>query len=271
MAPEKMIPRIIHSMWYDANEYDNLGPPPKYPRYHEYDQQWHNLHPTWHHQFWNRRRVEALWKDPRLSRWRQFFDSLARLIEKCDFSRYAILWLYGGVYRDLDMVPVQPLDTLIATREFGWSYEPQNHVNHDNPNHRYITNAFLCSTPGHWIWPQLMDFIQQHYSESKNPVQTTGPAIIAKCAHEFNLSSQYPEYFIDTCRIIPLDKFEQISPECPQDAVRKAYCYTRWNEGTNWDIQNKMLLSIMTHKNLILTITLVIIIVVLIVGFTYLT
>jgi mannosyltransferase OCH1-like enzyme len=255
-------------MWYDATEYDNTGPPLKYPHYHQYDRQWHNLHPTWQHEFWNRRRVEALWEDPRLSPWRRFVESLKQLIEKCDFSRYAILWLYGGVYRDLDMIPVQPLDSLIQKREFGWSYEPRNHVNQDDPSHRYITNALLCSVPGHWIWPKLMEFISHQYIESKNPVQTTGPAIIAKFAHQLDLYSQHPEYFIDTCRIIPLDKFEHISPECPPDAITTAYCYTRWNEGTNWNIQNKMLLSIMTHKNLILTIILVIVIVVLIVYFT---
>ena len=255
-------------MWMDADEYDNSEPPKKYPKYHQYELEWRKLHPTWTSEFWNRRRIENLWNHPRLEKWKNFYYSLDRLIERCDFSRYAILWLYGGVYHDLDVVPGRAIDSLITHREFGWSYEPLDHVNSEYASHRFITNSFLCSSPNHWIWPKLMDFIANHYNSEKSPVATTGPGIIAGFAEKVNLATTHPEYFIDTCLIIPLDKMERVASECPKDTLSRAYSYTRWSEGTYWNISNPMLLAVVSNKNLILTTAVILILLGLIVYLT---
>jgi mannosyltransferase OCH1-like enzyme len=260
-----MIPHILHSMWYDAKEYDNVGPPIKYPHYFKYNQKWEELHPTWTHQFWNRRRIEELWDHPKLASWKSCYDSLTRLIERCDYSRYAILWMYGGVYRDLDMVPVRAIDSLLENREFGWSYEPQDHTTSTD---NFITNSFLCSTPEHWIWPQLMTFIQHQYDPLKSPVSTTGPAILYKFAEAISLTSSHPHYFIDTCLVIPLNKLEQVTSECSRNVLTQAYSYTRWNEGTNWDISSPVFLSVMRNKNLILTVIIIAIFIIFIAYWT---
>jgi mannosyltransferase OCH1-like enzyme len=262
------IPRIMHTMWLDSQEYDNIGPPETYPKYHEYEQQWRDLHPNWTHQFWNRRRLDELWDHPKLDRWKKFFYSIERVIERCDFSRYAIMYIYGGVYHDLDFIPLRSLDPLTENREFGWCYEPMLHRGLADWKIWRLYNGFLMSRSQHWIWPLLMDNIVDNYSPTQLVILNTGPSRLSLFADSLNLRETYPDYFIDTCKIIPMDFRNQITPECRFDSLDHAYCYTRWKEGTNWGGNN--IITSLTQRPetpglLILALVLLVIVIVLIV------
>jgi mannosyltransferase OCH1-like enzyme len=231
------IPKIFHQMWFDRVEYDNETGPAKY---HEKMQTWRTHHPHFKFMFWNRRRIEKLWEHPHLQRWKQFFYSLEVHIEKCDFTRYAILYLYGGVYADLDFVCLKNILPLLHNREFGWAFETISHNWPSDPRFRKVFNGFLFSIPGHWVWEKLMDNIVKHYArlidnwDWSRVIVNTGPLRLGEFVYQNKLYQHRPDLFIDTCAIMPIDFSQEICPECQPNARETAYCMTYWNEGTGW-------------------------------------
>jgi mannosyltransferase OCH1-like enzyme len=89
-----MIPRIIHQTWKNAEV-------PK--RFRAAQQSWRSLHPDWDYMFWTDADITRLVADeyPELvSLFRRYPDQIQRV----DAARYLILYKYGGVYADLDVV-----------------------------------------------------------------------------------------------------------------------------------------------------------------------
>lgn len=223
--------KLLHQMWYDKNIYDNEDPPSKHPKYKTYIQNWRQRNPNLEYCFWNRRRIEELWKDPRLSRWSDFFKfQIRRHIEKCDFTRYAILWCYGGLYADLDFDCLRSMESLINEHDLGLTSEPVEHLK-DTPDKDLVpvTNGLMFSMPNHPVWPGLMDYIQDNYKPNNNVLENTGPAALARYLHS------HPEYpLLDYCLMNPLTKQGTVSQQCPVDTLKRAYAVTYWKEGTGW-------------------------------------
>jgi mannosyltransferase OCH1-like enzyme len=218
-------------MWFDRYELHNEDPPPDRADYRKYSLEWQKFHPDWMYVFWNGDRLNRLWEDPRLARWKKFFYyRLDKHIEKCDFSRYAILYLYGGVYCDLDMICLRSLDPLMEGRALGLVYEPYEHC----AKRPVIANGFMASSPDHWFWSILMDYIMEHYDPETNAVINTGPRAIAKMVEQNHIDEDFPKFFIPSCYILPMTLQARISTQCEDDIFDKAYCYTKWKEGTNW-------------------------------------
>ena len=232
----------FHQMWWDKRVDDNDGPPETRLEYQEYSSKIRELHPHYRYEFWNGRKIKALWTDPRLARWKDFcFNTLKSHIEKCDFTRLAILYTDPGdycVYADLDFIVQKCLDPLFEGREIGLCYEPPEHYHMSKPR---IYNGIILSKSRHPLWGDLMTFIMERYSELtsslfSNAVNATGP----ECYETF--FSTYPQKvpsnaFIDTCLLVPLYK-RGVSEICAPDAVENAYAYTRWYEGTGWALEN---------------------------------
>ena len=55
---------------------------------------------------------------------RYLYYQISQIIMKCDLSRYAVLYFYGGIYHDLDYICYQPFDSLIANRDILLCREP---------------------------------------------------------------------------------------------------------------------------------------------------
>jgi mannosyltransferase OCH1-like enzyme len=224
-------------MWLDRMEYDNETGPSKY---HQAMQSWRSKHPFFKFMFRNRRRIEQFWDLPQLKRWKTFYYSLEAHIEKCDFSRYAILYIHGGCYIDLDHTCLRNILPLLANREFGWAYETTSHTWPSDPRFKKVFNGFMFSKPGHWVWPQLMDNIMRNYVRKNGDwhwtqvIKNTGPLRLGEYVHESRLYQNRPDLFIDTCTIMPINYDQQICPECQPDALETAYCMTKWREGTGW-------------------------------------
>lgn len=224
-------PKIIHQMWYDRNQYDNEEPPKHHEKYKIYMSNWKRHHPNSEYHFWNRRRIEELWSDPRLSKWNKFFNThIDRHIEKCDFTRYAILYCHGGLYVDLDFDCFRSLEPLFEQHDLGLTSEPEEHLK-DSPDPDKVptTNGIMFSIPEHPLWPGLMTYIMDHYHPSHSVLANTGPAVLA---HYLSL---HPEYtLLDYCLLNPLTKQGTVSSKCPADTLKRAYAVTYWKEGTGW-------------------------------------
>ena len=99
------VPRVIHQTW-KAKE-----PPAELASLHA---SWRRLHPEW---------LVLLWSDADAAAWiaRAFpanvsaaFAALAAPVQRADLFRYLVLAAYGGVYADVDLECLRPLDAYVA-------------------------------------------------------------------------------------------------------------------------------------------------------------
>lgn len=236
LVSNRPIGKVIHQMWLDKHVDNNKQAPEKYMT-KEYVLSVKEKNPDYTYVFWNMAMVKELFELPELQRWKDFFfNTLTQHIEKCDFARYAIKYIYTGIYLDLDFTCHRSFDCVIENRSMAlvedFSMFPL--YNNETP----IFNGFLASCEGHEFWPRLMDFIVYCYPESDGTVfQSTGPIRIGKLAKSLGIFDQpklYDHYFIDRCYIIPGGMF-----------VKKGKCSniqpvtsTKWTEGTGWYTNN---------------------------------
>ncbi len=69
------------------------------------------------HTIWSPTEIETLLKD-HYPQYLQVYQDFTQVIMKCDFARYIILYHYGGIYIDMDIIPVKPFDFMKETEIF---------------------------------------------------------------------------------------------------------------------------------------------------------
>lgn len=97
------IPKTIHQIWFQGRD----AIPDKHRQFVE---RWKLLNPDHNHVIWDSEAIEELLVQS--PRWKHVYDGFPLMIQKIDFSKYVILYLYGGTYVDMDMCPLQPLNVI---------------------------------------------------------------------------------------------------------------------------------------------------------------
>lgn len=227
-APTSKISNLLHQMWLNketngAGQNEmwkwNDGPPLKHSQsgYQEISKQ---NNPDLGYMFWNMGKMEDLFQKNKneLGKYYLFWKSGLRFhIEKCDFARYLVLYVYGGVYMDLDFIAIKNLSRLFKIQPpFGINaappngsdfnsqkingsqemeinrtlllvLEPKEHSPSTDPLDipKRVFNGFLGSSPKNPFWLDFMDEIMKNYrmrtSKSTSSVfGTTGPLALSK-------------------------------------------------------------------------------------------
>ena len=94
---EQLIPRVIHRLW--------LGPNAIPPIFEYYEDSWRKHHPTWELRLWREDTLpvlscQDLWEQQGLKR-------------RIDIAKLEILRQCGGVFIDMDVEAIRPLDPLL--------------------------------------------------------------------------------------------------------------------------------------------------------------
>ncbi|CAG8740873.1 1221_t:CDS:2, partial [Acaulospora colombiana] len=157
----------------------------------------------------------------------QTYNDLPREIYRADMARNMYMHAFGGVYADLDLVPLQPLTKHIPMLADA-SHSPMKlafvgHMSDDNFQHS-IPNAFMASTtPGHPFWLKPLEFIQEHISSrayNAHPEELTGPVALRSCVKEWEKDSlqRYADGVFDRVEVLENGKVCEsfFSPE-PSD------------------------------------------------------
>ena len=243
------IPKTIHRMWLDNKVSDNTVPPKKYNRFIEsFDK--HN--PEFRVEFWNMNRVKKLFdQDSLIKKYQTVWENLPHHIQKCDMARFIIMYLYGGVYIDLDFRCFKNLSPLLD-RELLLVFEPIEHSDFDKTINRKIYNGFIGSVPKHQFWLDWLEFVCESVKKTDDVWLTTGPA-------NFGIFWRQSKYrnieLIDTCDILPIyycNDTHCFSRECANripeaDYLSKNYYQkmgnyvdTLWNAGSGWNSGGKL-------------------------------
>jgi len=160
------IPRIIHQTWKSAD----------IPSvYQEYVDSVRSINPTYNYKLWtdieNREFIASYYP------WfLEKFDAYRHNIERADAVRYFLLYKFGGVYIDLDMECMRPIDELLTNGEVILSVEAGPLI-----TQKIVSNAFMAAAPGH---PFFLDIINTLASNKRPDItfqdvfEITGPNMV---------------------------------------------------------------------------------------------
>ncbi|XP_074654607.1 uncharacterized protein LOC141908453 [Tubulanus polymorphus] len=105
------------------------------------------------------------------------YKSYPKAINRADAIRYFVLYEYGGVYADLDIVSLRSLNDLLGTHTF---LIPEDHPFHTHiifGLNRIPLNAFMMSIPKHPFMKAVITHLAE-YSKRKNILYTAGPMML---------------------------------------------------------------------------------------------
>ena len=103
---KKKIPKIIHQIWIDDK------PPP-----YQYLNTWKNAHPDWTYYLWDNESVARETFTNQV-----LIDTYPAIVSKVDLIRYELLYKYGGIYIDADIICLKPLDDHFLQHDFFATY-----------------------------------------------------------------------------------------------------------------------------------------------------
>jgi mannosyltransferase OCH1-like enzyme len=163
-----MIPKKIYQSWKTKNL------PPKME---ENVEKLKSMNPEYDYQLWDDSDCKIFLLEHFGENYANAFEVLKPGAFKCDFWRYAILYVYGGVYLDVDMVPLIPLREIIKdTDEF------ISIVDLKETYKCSIYQAFIATVPHHPIMSYSLqlsfaNIVNRKYGIDET-LNITGPVVV---------------------------------------------------------------------------------------------
>lgn len=153
------------------------------------------------------------------------YDSFTQPIERVDFARIALLYVYGGVYADLDTEPLKPIDVWVDKNTIVLGREPLEHARTLYKREVVLCNAFMISPAKQQLFLDFLDYIVAHYEPYYKPVENTGPMAMTKFyeAHPNAFSSAI---ITNPCVFFPIIGDGTVSKECN---INDAYVQHLWH------------------------------------------
>lgn len=152
-----MIPKIIHFIWLG-----NLPIPTTVS-------DWGLMNPSWKIMIWNEKMISKHLKLINNSIYNQIDAN--KYNQKSDLLRLEILYRYGGIYVDVDIVCLKPIDTLINKTTDTFFIQEKLGL---------ISNSVIGCTPKNKIILKLVKNLGVNFDKSKPVWKSTGPGFITK-------------------------------------------------------------------------------------------
>lgn len=166
---------LIHQIW--MNPENELDENPVLPiMYKRFANRWKFLNPDWGYQLWNGKTmndfIQRFYPE-----YYEFYKSLPLWIHRCDLFRYFIMYHYGGVYLDMDFIPLKRLD-------YDFFKYPICLFN-DTPCGRGVNNCILASQSRQQFWMGLIQNIFESFQQNpfQSVIELTGPKRLTNWTH----------------------------------------------------------------------------------------
>ena len=207
------IPKIIHQTW--KNTYIPS-------HYVEWIRSWNKHNPDWQYMFWTDESARNFIaeKYPQIL---PAYDGYLENIRRADAMRYAILYEYGGVYADLDMESLLPLDRIMRKYSCVLPQEPYEHPIIDSNVDHLVINALMACRAKHPLMKVFLDNIPK-YMHMWNVLDSTGPHYITLQYNEYTKETNLKPTDDDGVYLAPAEYFfPTIDPE--KFSYMKTRCY----------------------------------------------
>jgi mannosyltransferase OCH1-like enzyme len=233
-----MIPKIIHQTWKDEN----------IPlKWQDAVNSCKSTYSDYTYMLWTDEKMEEFIQN----KFSWFYDTYMTYphhIQRCDAFRYFVLYAYGGVYLDMDIVCLKNLNTLldydaILTKSF-------------NVSSTY-TNMFFAFSKGHPFLKFCIDNLENNKDSNKffgkhlYVMNSTGPIFLT------NMINAYGE--VDNSSVLSKDDFAGDCTVCNANKNCKGGKYFKHVEGSSWIAWDSRIYIFMlcNHKKLLLLLILI--------------
>jgi UDP:flavonoid glycosyltransferase YjiC (YdhE family) len=172
------IPPVVHQSWRDA----------RIPgRFQPLAETWRASNPGFAWKLWTDEDNRALVRDhyPWLL---DAYDAYPEPIMRADAARYLVLHRHGGVYADLDLECLRPVEPLLAGRDVVLGLEPASHLATTSARgrgfERIVGNAFLASAPGDPFWEHVFGLLLAA-AATPSALDATGPYLLTRAVETY--------------------------------------------------------------------------------------
>ncbi|CAO3441320.1 glycosyltransferase [Azospirillum endophyticum] len=227
--PCSPIPRLIHQTWKTRDVP---------PEFQALQRSWTGRNPGFAYRFWTDDDIERFVAEEHpalLPVFRGYADPIARI----DLARYLILRRFGGVYADLDLECLRPIDGLLEGRSFVVGLEPEAHGRlakaAERGLPRILCPTFLASVPGHPFWDHLLSRLVEA-RQCPDVLDATGPFLLTRAHASYEGEGPDAVTVLPSELLYPVTKEEcwngrLFDPVFWERATRDAYAVHYW-EGT---------------------------------------
>ena len=135
--------------------------------------------PEWKYEFYDDRRFEEFFRSEFPQDYYKAYRSLTIGAAKADFFRYAVLYIYGGVYLDIDSYVKTPFDRFLNP-------DDEAVVSHEGNPGLYCQWA-LISDKGHPFLKRTLEKVVDNIRTHRYPHdvhKTTGPTVFTEAVNE---------------------------------------------------------------------------------------
>lgn len=149
-----MIPKIVHILWYAENKLPNL--------FECILEENKNKNPDYDFKLWSNHNPENDIEELLKNEYQEIYEIFKKCkfgVQKADIARIVLLYHYGGIYIDLDILCLKPFDTLLdlSTQNALMAYEPIEQTKKAFNTENIICNAFMVSPPKHILFKKVID------------------------------------------------------------------------------------------------------------------
>jgi mannosyltransferase OCH1-like enzyme len=220
------IPKIIHQTWknYDIPE-----------KWKESPEAIKKYFPDWEYKLWSDEDMDTFVHE----NYNWFYSTYKNYryhIQRCDVFRYIILYHFGGLYMDLDIVPTSNFEHLFTDVD-AEVYLPKT------PNVESYTNCILASKPNSRYWLHLFEILienskKRYYSRYFEIIFSSGPRALSKAVDTYH----HP-----IC-VLP----KSIISQDVTNPNKKCLIYTKALKGQSWlDWEGKLITTVYAKRQYI--------------------
>ena len=198
---ELSIPKIIHMTWKSEELPEHFN---------EIREYWKTLNPEYEFRLWtdedNRKLIEE-----EFPFFLEVYDSYKKHIQRVDAVRYCILYLYGGIYIDLDFLPIRPIDDFLDDCKLVLGKEPPFAAERREMD-KIVSNAFMATTVHNEFFQNVIhEMIENHLNfnhldEEEIVLNTTGPFMLTKMYDNWREKEEIR--LLDSSYFLPLHVYE---------------------------------------------------------------
>jgi len=216
-----MIPSILHQTWKNTDIPDASK---------SLVISWKRYNNNFEYRFYDDAALDRIIKEY-FPQFLKDYNQFVHKIERIDFARYAIMYLYGGIYADIDMECLRDFSPFLKFDKPIVGREPIENIEKAYGGRDYLLcNAILLSPKDNKFWIELMEYIVKTYDRGSNPVDNTGPMAMTM------FLEIEPKYFsriiiLDPCVFYPITNDKKLSRDCN---MKESFAVHRWH-GTWFD------------------------------------
>ncbi|XP_052769830.1 uncharacterized protein LOC128209703 isoform X2 [Mya arenaria] len=166
---------------------------------------WADNHPTWRYMFWTDASARQLIQD-KYSHLLPTYDGYLENIRRADAMRYVILYEYGGVYADLDMESLLPLDSIARKYSCILPQEPYEHPIIDSNFEHLVINAVLACRARHPFMKKVMESLPEYF-HMWNLLDSTGPHFLTLQYRQYKRDVEANQRNADGVYLAPAEYF----------------------------------------------------------------